>query len=376
MVGAIRERLVRWRNRLLADPKIQNLAVAVPFVRPVANAKAREIFDLCIGFVHTQVITACIELDLFEHLADGPLSVDQVAERSNLSPDAASKLLAAATALKLFVRDRDGRYRLGERGAAVRGTAGIAEIIRHNQVFYRDLTDPVGLLRGEKRGQTELASYWPYAEGAAGVGALSADQVSPYTDFMSASQPFIADDVIAAYDFSRHSALLDIGGGDGTFAARVAAATPELKVGVFDLPSVAARAEARFEASGLAGRSAVHGGDFHRDPIPGGYDCVALVRILLDHDDTAVSALLARIRVAMPAGGRLVVAELMSETPGAETISDAYFGLYLLAMGRGRPRSAAHIIRLMEEAGFVGCQPLRTRRTLMTQLVTGNVASS
>jgi demethylspheroidene O-methyltransferase len=28
----------------------------------------------------------------------------------------------------------------------------------------------------------------------------------------------------------------------------------------------------------------------------------------------------------------------MSETPGAEPVGDAYFGLYLLAMGSGRTR--------------------------------------
>ena len=368
------ERLRQWRDRLLADPRMQTLAVAVPFLRPVANRRARELFDLCIGFVHTQVVTACIELDLFEVLSAGPCTVAEVALRTGLNDDAADRLLGAAAAIKLVVRLPDGRYRLGELGAAVRGAPGVAEIVRHNQVFYRDLADPVALLKGERR-ETELSRYWPYAEGAQGVSELDERETAPYTDFMAATQPFIAEDVIAACDFSSSRAVLDIGGGSGRFAADLAAAVPHLAVGVFDLPSVAAEADKRFSDLGLSHRARAHAGDFHRDPLPDGYDAVTLVRVLLDHDDARVAALLAKVHRALPPGGMLVVAELMSGVAGAETIADAYFGFYLMAMGRGRPRALTRIAAMMTAAGFTGVRPLPTRRTLMTQVVVGRVSN-
>ncbi len=48
-----------------------------------------------------------------------------------------------------------------------------------------------------------------------------------------------------------------------------------------------------------------------------------------------------RAHDALPPGGTLLIAEPMAGTPGAEAMGDAYFGLYLWAMGSGRPRSAA-----------------------------------
>lgn len=369
------ERLWRWRDRLLANPKMQNLAVALPFLRPVANRRARELFDLCIGFVHTQVVTACIELGVLDMLAEKPMTVAEVAARTRLEADPAERLLRAACSLKLVVQNRNGRFRLGELGAAIRGAPGVREIVKHNQVFYRDLQDPVALLRGEREA-TELAQYWPYAEGDAAVSKLPAETTSPYTALMAASQPFIADDVIAAYDFRKHSALLDVGGGDGTFVSSVGAANPALKIGVFDLPSVADEATRKFAGLGLGDRATAFGGDFHRDALPTGFDAISLVRILLDHDDDTACRILTAARQALPPGGCVIVAELMSGAPGAETISDAYFGLYLFAMGRGRPRSAEGIRALMIEAGLTEIRAVNTRRALMTQLVVGRVPSN
>ncbi|MEO1694189.1 MAG: methyltransferase, partial [Pseudomonadota bacterium] len=212
-----------------------------------------------------------------------------------------------------------------------------------------------------------------YAEGQADVAGLDPEKTAAYTQLMAASQPFIADDVMAAYDFTKHAALLDVGGGDGTFAAAVAARHPALRVGTMDLASVAAAADARFTRDGIAARAMAHPGDFHRDPVPSGYDVISLVRILLDHDDATVTRLLGAVRAALPPGGRVVIAELMSNASGAETISDAYFGLYLFAMGRGRPRSAERIAELLHGAGFVDAERVGTRRTLMTQLVIARV---
>ena len=79
---------------------------------------------------------------------------------------------------------------------------------------------------------------------------------------------------------------------------------------------------------------------------------MTLVRVLHDHDDARVRTLLAAVRRALPSGGRLVVAEPMAATPGAEAMGDAYFGFYLLAMGRGQPRSAERLTALLVEAGF------------------------
>jgi demethylspheroidene O-methyltransferase len=50
-------------------------------------------------------------------------------------------------------------------------------------------------------------------------------------------------------------------------------------------------------------------------------------------------------------------------------MGDAYFGLYLLAMGQGRPRSAATLAAMLREAGFARTRTLRTHTPLLTGVI-------
>ena len=66
------------------------------------------------------------------------------------------------------------------------------------------------------------------------------------------------------------------------------------------------------------------------------------------------------------------MAEPMAETPGAEPIGDAYFGFYLLAMGRGASKvRRARSPRFCGAAGFVEVSHLKTRRPLLASVVIG-----
>ena len=103
-----------------------------------------------------------------------------------------------------------------------------------------------------------------------GPARLGLTEISEYTALMAASQPLVANDVLAAYRLDRHRCLLDLGGGDGTFLIEAAAAAPDLKLMLFDLPAVAEQARQRFAEAGLTGRATVFGGDFRIDALPAG----------------------------------------------------------------------------------------------------------
>jgi demethylspheroidene O-methyltransferase len=283
-----------------------------------------------------------------------------------LPPDGAARLLHAATALRLVRRRRDGRFAVGAFGAALAGKPGIAAMVQHHALLYRDLRDPVALLRTEA-GATSLQALWPYA-GHARPQDLRPEEVAAYSDLMAASLPLVADDVLAAYRFERHDCLLDLGGGDGSFLAAVAATAPKLRLVLFDLPAVADRARARFAQGGLAHRAVAVGGDLRTTPLPQGADVISLIRVIHDHDDAAALAILQNARRALPPGGVLLVAEPMAETRGAESVG-AYFELYLLAMGSGRPRSAAELTGLLRQAGFSRVRPLPTRQPMLVRVL-------
>ncbi|MCG6897385.1 MAG: acetylserotonin O-methyltransferase [Thiocapsa sp.] len=355
------------RNRLLASSGFQRWASAFPLTRPIARRRARELFDIVAGFVYSQVLFACVRLKLFPTLAQGPLTTEQLAERMGLPLDGATRLLRAAASLRLLQPCGAERYALGELGAAMIGNPGIAAMVEHHSMVYADLADPVALLRGESK-PTALSAYWAYA---ANTHAAEADDrsIDAYTALMSDSQSLIAGDVLDAYSLKDHRCLLDVGGGDGTFLVAAAKRWPHLRVVLFDLPAVAERARARFEREGLGGRATAVGGDVLRDPLPEGADIVSLVRVLHDHDDAEALEIIKAARRALPTGGTLLVAEPMSGTPGAEPIGDAYFGLYLLAMGSGRPRTPLEIEHMLRVNVFDPVRLVPTARPILTRLL-------
>jgi demethylspheroidene O-methyltransferase len=110
-------------------------------------------------------------------------------------------------------------------------------------------------------------------------------------------------------------------------------------------------------------------GDFFTQPLPRGADLVTLIRVLHDHDDADVVALLRNVRSVLPDDGVLLIAEPMSGTAGTEVISDAYFGFYLLAMGSGKARTPGELASLLRETGFDGGRVLPTRRPMLTAAV-------
>ncbi len=336
----------RWRDRTIARPEFRAWAARFPLTRPIVRRRTRALFDLCAGFVYSQVLAACVQLDLFDRLANGPKSPAALAREAGMPVEGMERLLAAAASLKLLTRRGNG-YGLGPLGAAMVGNAGITEMVRHHSILYADLADPVALLRGDRDGA--LGRYWDY------TGSDSA----AYTALMAASQPLVAGEILRAYKLGRHRTLLDVGGGNGAFLRAALAATPGLRGMLFDRPSVVA---------GAVGLDA-YGGDFTRDPLPPGADVISLVRIIHDHDDPAAIAILTAVRRALPPGGTLLLAEPMADTPGAEPIGDAYFGFYLLAMGRGRPRSPSVLTEMLHAAGFARVRQVRTDTPLLISVL-------
>ena len=372
---SLADRFFDWRNRLLMSRRFQRAAASFPLTRRISTQSASAVFDVVAGFVYSQVLLACVQLNVFDRLADGAKSKQWLAKELDLSNDAVEVLLEAACALKLLQKRSGDRYGLGMRGAPLVGNQPVLSMIEHHRTLYADLRDPVALLR-RRSFDTAMASYWPYSP-VAHLGESTTqgqqpelkEQVAQYSSLMAASQPFVADEVLDAIDFSQSKRVLDVGGGEGEFLSRLALHAPHLHVTLFDLPEVALRARARFERADITARSSTVGGSFLANQLPSDCDVVTLLRVIHDHDDTEARQILSAVRKAVPAGGRLILAEPMAETPGAAAMGHAYFGLYLWAMGRGRSRSAQTITAMLKEAGFTSVTEIRTRIPLQARIL-------
>ncbi len=366
MLSAWLERVRDFRNRKVSNPDFRRWAARSALTRPIARRQANALFDLTAGFVYSQILAACVRLDLFEVLANGPLDVSTIAARIGLPEEGTERLLKAATALDLVEARSGNAFALGPLGAALVGNAGVTAMIRHHAILYGDLSDPVALLEGKAK--AELGSYWAYA-GSAQTRSTEPGRHEEYTALMAASQAFVATEVLDAWPVARHKRLLDVGGGDGTFLIAAAKAAPKLELALFDLPPVAAIARENVLAAGIAARSKIFGGNVFEDALPQGADLVTLNRVLHDHNDSAAVAILKNVRNAIAADGTLLVAEPMSGTRGAKASGDAYFGFYLLAMGQGRPRTAEEIAQMLMQCGFTDIRPISTSTPLISRIV-------
>ncbi len=359
--------LAHLRSRLLVSGRFQRWALRTPLLRRVANRRARALFDLCAGFVYTQVLLACVRLRVLERLNEQPLALRPLAAQLALSPSAAERLLRAAISLRLVERGRSGLYRVGPLGAPLIANPALGRMIEHHELLYRDLRDPVALLR-EQSVETELSRYWTYSR-AGGPHESDPEEAERYTDLMGATQRLVAQNVLDSYSVGRHARVLDIGGGNGTFLIEAAERCPELELLLFELPAVAEKARQNLHEFLKSGRARVFEGDFLKDPLPKGADLISLVRVIHDHDDESALALLQSVYGALAPGGRLLVAEPLAGTPGAEPVGDAYFGFYLLAMGQGRARTCSELKSLLRRARFRRVRRIRTRQPLITGLI-------
>ena len=359
---------VACRNRVFASPKFQHWAARLPVIRWIARSRANGAFDLLAGFAYSQVLRAYVEGGLFDILKDGPLGAGVIAGRMGLTEEAALTLLRAGRPLMLAEEPAPDHWMLGEQGAVFASNPGVQAMVRHHRLLYADLTDPLALLKADRAEPTALSRFWTYAGALQGVTERGED-TAEYSQLMAASQHFVADEVLASVTFRDVQKLLDVGGGHGAFLRHIGTAWPHLKLGLFDLPEVAATgADLLGEALGES-RVTAHPGNFFSDFIPQGYDMVSLVRILHDHDDAPAQALLANIRKSLAPGTRLLIAEPMARIPGAEAMGEAFFGLYLWAMGSGRPRSPAEIIAMTRAAGFASARFIATAQPVNASVV-------
>ncbi len=365
---SLKVRYVARRNAVFASPRFQYWCAKLPFVNRIARARAGEAFDLIAGFTYSQILRSYVESGLFDLLSSGPVGHAHIASELDLSKEAALTLLRAGRALRLSEEPMGDGWMLGETGAVLAADKGAQAMVRHHRLLYRDLTDPMELLRKNRREPTELSRYWSYA-GALHGAAERGTETAEYSELMATSQHFVADQVLASYRFPKDARLLDVGGGHGAFLTHMGEAFEDLHLGLFDLPEVAETgAQILSERFGEA-RVSAHPGNFFEGAVPRGYDVVSLIRILHDHDDDAALKILTNIRASLEPGAHLLIAEPMADVPGAKGMGEAFFGMYLWAMGSGRARSAFEIADMSRQAGFARTKNVPTPQPINASIL-------
>jgi SAM-dependent methyltransferase len=155
--------------------------------------------------------------------------------------------------------------------------------------------------------------------------------------------------VTAAYDFSRFTKIVDVGGGQGLLLHAILTAAPQTRGVLFDFPEVVAGA-ALLRSGDVAGRCEIVGGDFF-ESIPDGGDVYILKGVIHDWNDREAVKILNSCRRAVASGGKLLLYETVLD-PRQESVSANFMDVLMMALTGGRERTEDDFRELLRGAGF------------------------
>jgi hypothetical protein len=296
-----------------------------------------------------QAITAAAELGIADALAEGPLSLDELAARVGADADALRRLLRALIGRGIFRRRRDGRYALNALAATLRSDAPIS-------------------LRGAARfeGSQEQRERWsllaesvrtgksvvPGLRGKEGFDYLIEipEHAELFDQTMTCLAGMTVATVVASYGFAVHHTIVDVGGGEGTMLAAILAAAPASKGILYDVPRVIETAPKVLRESNVADRVRIVEGSFF-DGVPPGGDAYLLKNIIHDWADDKALQILRNVRAAAGPRSTLLLIEMVIRDSARDSPGN-WVDLEMLVNLGSRERTAEEYRNLLAQAGF------------------------
>lgn len=314
---------------------IDESGVTVVELRPARRSELASLSGDMVGFWRTQAIAAAVRLGIIEAL---PCSEAQVAERCVLRADGAHRILRALAELGLAAH-AGATWHLTPRGALLR--------LDHPMTLADAALEYAGpLSRMWERLPDALRSDTDWtAPDVFGEVARDERRREGHHRMLRSYARHDYPAVVPALGLRGDERIVDAGGGLGSLAAMVLRAHPSARVTVLDRPEVIEQGRRELGAA-----SGLH---WHAADVLAAWgleaDVVLLSRVLHDWDDEAARRILANARAALPAGGRVLVVEMLVPDGGA---AGALCDLHLLVATGGRERTAAEFERLLRETGF------------------------
>jgi SAM-dependent methyltransferase len=319
--------------------------------------------QLLFGHRVTRIITVAVQLGLIDQMDERPRPVADLADAVGANAAALHRLLWGLASVELVTATAPDAFALTPMGACLRTDAPRSLrswVFMESADYYQAAWDH--LLDGIRSGS-------PAFECAVGQPFYHYLDRHP-TDGRNFSQTMgevtavIVDAVLAAYDFSSCRRVVDVGGGYGKLLTTLLQHYPTMQGVLFDTPTVIERAKPQIQATSVAQRCELVGGDFF-DALPTGGDLYLLSRVLMDHSDECSVRLLRNCRQAMGEGGRVQIIQLLLPSSEAEAARHLLFdgamsNLNMFVLGLGAERTEAQYRTLLARAGFTVTQVIPT----------------
>lgn len=308
----------------------------------MSNVTPDSLLQVASGFMAAKHLFVANEVGLFEHLAKGPATLDELAAQTGI-PRRTVRILTDAMAALGFVEQRNNRYQNGP-VAATYLSGGTPADLRPLLRFLNRVSYPRWMkLEETMRTGQALFGEWQFAE----------DEQQIVSEGVEAIQSDTARALPVTYDFSRHRRLLDLGGGTGSWLVAVLRQYSALEATLFELPPTAAVARQRLAGDPIAGQVRIVAGDFFTDPIPEGHDVVLLANVMHLLAPEQSVALLRRTRARVPDGARLLLVDFWTDATHTQPLFTALMaGEFLVHTGVGDVYSEEEGRQWLEQTGW------------------------
>jgi O-methyltransferase domain len=302
------------------------------------------VLNLAMGSVVARALFAVTDLGVPDLLADGPLSVGELTEKTGTVPGSLPRVLRALAAAGYFHSEGD-RYALTDLGRTL--TSGHPTAARElvlsmlGPLFTNSLQRLSDTLRTGRTG-TELAFDMPLFD----YLGKHADAGASFNRLMLGFHGTEPAAVASAWDLPQVEHIVDVGGGVGTLLRTLLEVIPTARGTLFDRPEVTAQAD----LGAVRDRCEAEGGDFFTS-VPRGRDVYLLSHIVHDWDDETACRILTNCQEAMAEGGRVILVEMVLPTGDGDHPSKS-LDLIMLSLAGGRERTEEQYRDLLASAGL------------------------
>jgi predicted O-methyltransferase YrrM len=308
------------------------------------------ILKLSQGFMESRILLSAAELNLFTLLAQAPLSAPEVAARIHGNAQALSTLLDAVAAMGLL--SKKGRtYRCEphiSQYLADGSPSSVLPMVRHMASLWTRwsrLTDTV------KNGDAAKKDF---------NFSRDAKELKAFINAMHVVGSPLAMKIARAVDPSASRALLDVGGGSGTYTIAFLRAVPEMKATLFDLPEVIEMARERLNQENLLERTTLVAGNYYRDELPAGHDLALISAIIHSNSPEQNLDLYRKVFRSLNKGGRILVRDHVMDPNRIHPKDGAIFAINMLVgTSGGGTYTYKEIEEGLSQAGFTGIKLLR-----------------
>ena len=197
--------------------------------------------EMIIATWTSQAITVAAQLGVADALANGPLTIDELAARVDADADALRRLLRALISRGIFRHRRDGRYELNSLADTLRSDAPVSMTSAARFYGSQEQRERWTLLVDSVRTGNSVV---PALRGKSSFDyfADEPELAELFNQTMTSVSEMTDATVVAGYDFSAYPTIVDVGGGHGPLLAAILAAAPASRGVLYDLPLVVADA--------------------------------------------------------------------------------------------------------------------------------------